>query len=104
MADNHALRQALQSAREEGLLMLALWVAAYGVARMQGTDTADLKIWVIVLLVQSIPYAASVFMALVSGLKGMPNTIINNMTVFAPGIDRQKEEIETEEKIVQQQE
>jgi len=92
MASSHAVLQSLQSAREEGLIMIALWVAAYGVAKMQGTDTADLMVWIIVLLVQSLPYAASVFMSLVSGLARMPTTIINNMTSLAPGIGEQNEE------------
>jgi exo-beta-1,3-glucanase (GH17 family)/cellulose synthase/poly-beta-1,6-N-acetylglucosamine synthase-like glycosyltransferase len=104
MANAHAVLQALQSAREEGLIMMALWVAAYGVARMQGTDTPDLMVWVIVLLVQSIPYAASVFMSLVSGLTKMPHTIIRNMTSLAPGIGEQNEERGPEEKAIHPQE
>jgi hypothetical protein len=105
MAESHALLQALQSAREEGMIMLALWVAAYGVARMQGTDTADLMVWVIVLLVQSLPYLAAVVMSLVSGVSKMPNTIINNMISLAPGISsEQNEKMEVEEKAIRQQE
>ncbi len=105
MADSHALLQALLSAREEGMIMLALWVAAYGVAKMQGTDTADLMVWVIVLLVQSIPYMASVVMALVSGLSKMPNKIIDNMISLAPGISsEQNEDGVVEEKTIRQQE
>ncbi len=97
MAGAHAVLRALQSAREEGMIMLALWVAAYGVARLQGTDTPDLMVWVIVLLVQSIPYASAVFMSLVSGLARMPNTLISNMTLPASGVTEQSEEKGAEE-------
>ena len=104
MAKTHAVFRALLSAREEGLIMTALWVAAYGVAKLQGMDTADLIVWVIVLLVQSIPYTASVFMSLVSGLAKMPNTIISNMTSLAPGIDENNEERGAEQTTIRQQE
>jgi cellulose synthase/poly-beta-1,6-N-acetylglucosamine synthase-like glycosyltransferase/exo-beta-1,3-glucanase (GH17 family) len=96
MAGAHALLQALQSAREEGMIMVGLWVAAYGVARMQGIDTPDLLVWVVVLLVQSIPYAAAVFMSLVSGFAKMPKKIINNMTLPASGIINPEEGVKAE--------
>ncbi len=90
-AGHHAMLKALQSAREEGLVMIALWLAAAGVVKMQGMDSPDLIIWVVVLLVQSIPYTASVFMSLMGGLVKMPKTIINNMTSPASGMNEQVE-------------
>lgn len=100
MAKAHAVVQALQSAREEGLIMLALWVAAYGVSKLQGIDTPDLMVWVIVLLVQSIPYAAAVFMSLVSGLAKVPKEIINSMTLPVTGMSEQSEEERSEKEVI----
>ncbi|MGV1099585.1 glycosyltransferase [Thiovibrio sp. JS02] len=81
-AKAHAVLRALLSAREEGLIMLALWLAAITVAVRQGSDTADLLIWIIMLLVQSIPYCAAVAMSLVSGFARTENKIISNITAL----------------------
>jgi exo-beta-1,3-glucanase (GH17 family)/cellulose synthase/poly-beta-1,6-N-acetylglucosamine synthase-like glycosyltransferase len=66
-----ALVKALASAREECLFMLALWGAAAGIFMKHGSDTLDLLLWIIVLIVQSLPYLAAVLMSLISGLPGM---------------------------------
>ena len=102
MAQAHALLQALQSVREEGLMMTALWVAAIGVAIRQGIDTPDLIVWDIVLLVQSIPYAAAVFMSLVSGFSRIPKEIITNMTLPASSVIQHGEAAEATNKEVAQ--
>jgi exo-beta-1,3-glucanase (GH17 family)/cellulose synthase/poly-beta-1,6-N-acetylglucosamine synthase-like glycosyltransferase len=75
-ARRHALGQAVAAAREEGLLMLGLWFAAFAVSRIPTFDgdlpglvgSPDLSVWVAVLLIQSIPYAAAVFVSMVSAL------------------------------------
>jgi exo-beta-1,3-glucanase (GH17 family)/cellulose synthase/poly-beta-1,6-N-acetylglucosamine synthase-like glycosyltransferase len=75
-ARRHALGEALAAAREEAILMVGLWFAAFAVSRIPSFDgdlpglvgSPDLSIWVIVLLIQSIPYAASVVVSLVSAL------------------------------------
>ncbi len=82
LAQRHALLQALESAREEMLIMLALWLAAISVADRQGSDTADLMIWILVLLVQSIPYLAAVLMSVASGFAASRSTMISNMTTM----------------------
>ena len=66
-----ALVKALASAREETLFMLALWSAAAGIFLEHGSDTLDLLLWIIVLIVQSLPYLAALLMSLVSGLPHM---------------------------------
>jgi exo-beta-1,3-glucanase (GH17 family)/cellulose synthase/poly-beta-1,6-N-acetylglucosamine synthase-like glycosyltransferase len=76
-ANRHALWQALAAAREEAILMMGLWISALAVAHIPDVDgdltglvgSPDLTVWVTVLLVQSIPYAAAVLVALVSGSK-----------------------------------
>jgi len=78
-APRHALGQALAAAREEAFLMLGLWFAAFGVSRIPEIDgdlpgligSPDLTVWVAVLLIQSLPYAAAVVVSLVSAL-GLP--------------------------------
>ena len=75
-ARRHALGEALAAAREEATLMVGLWFAAFAVSRIPSFDgdltglvgSPDLSVWVIVLLIQSIPYAASVVVSLVSAL------------------------------------
>jgi exo-beta-1,3-glucanase (GH17 family)/cellulose synthase/poly-beta-1,6-N-acetylglucosamine synthase-like glycosyltransferase len=76
-ASRHALGQALAAAREEAFLMVGLWFAAFGVSRIPDLDGdlpglvggPDLSVWVAVLLVQSIPYAAAVVASLASALR-----------------------------------
>ena len=56
--------------------MLGLWFAALAVSRIPSFDgdlpglvgSPDLSVWLAVLLIQSIPYAAAVFVSLVSAL------------------------------------
>jgi hypothetical protein len=80
LARAHAMFHALQSAREEGLLALALWIAIFAVKTRQGSDTPDALLWLMVLLVQSIPYSATVIMAIISGFSRVPAQLIRNMT------------------------
>jgi cellulose synthase/poly-beta-1,6-N-acetylglucosamine synthase-like glycosyltransferase len=76
-ATRHAWLQSLAAAREEAVLMCGLWVAAFAVSSIPQMDgdnpglvgSPDLTVWVTVLLVQSIPYAAAVIVSLVSSMK-----------------------------------
>ncbi|MEO5377428.1 MAG: glycosyltransferase [Magnetococcus sp. DMHC-6] len=61
---------ALFAARDEILLMISFWVAAWGVKVHVGFDFLDTRVWVVVLLVQSMPYTISFLMAIISGLPG----------------------------------
>ena len=75
-ARRRAFGEALSAAREEACLMLVLWFAALAVSRIPSFEgdltglvgSPDLSIWVAVLLIPSIPYAAAVFVSLVSTL------------------------------------
>ncbi|MHB8810759.1 MAG: glycosyltransferase [Desulfobulbaceae bacterium] len=75
-----AFWHALQSAREEGLIMAALLAGAYAVVLRQGTETPDVLVWVMVLLVQSIPYQAAVIMAIISAFAQLPTRLIKKIT------------------------
>jgi len=81
-----ALAKAVASAREETLFMLALWGAAAGIYIKHGSDTLDLVLWIIVLIVQSLPYLAALLMSLVSGLPRMSAApfIADQLTTTGP--------------------
>jgi len=68
MANNHGILVALSEAREEVFIMLLLWGAAIGIGIVQGFPGPDVKFWVAMLLVQSLPYLAALIMALLSSL------------------------------------
>ncbi|MBF0427542.1 MAG: glycosyltransferase [Magnetococcales bacterium] len=67
-ADGHRFWHALAAARTETILMVSFWLAAWGVKVRVGFDFFDTRVWVGVLLVQSMPYAISLIMAAISGL------------------------------------
>ncbi|CAI3795937.1 hypothetical protein DBADOPDK_01380 [Pseudomonas sp. MM223] len=67
-ADSHGLLVALSEAREELFIMLLLWGAALGIYLVQGLPSSDMRFWVAMLLVQSLPYVAALVMALLSSL------------------------------------
>jgi exo-beta-1,3-glucanase (GH17 family)/cellulose synthase/poly-beta-1,6-N-acetylglucosamine synthase-like glycosyltransferase len=73
---------ALNSAREEGLMAIALLLAADTLARQQGFETTDMFVWVIVLVVQSTPYIAAVLMSLISAFEKLPATLVREKTVL----------------------
>ncbi|UXZ47400.1 glycosyltransferase [Pseudomonas soli] len=78
-ADSHGLLVAIAEAREELFIMLMLWGAALGIYLMQGLPSSDMRFWVAMLLVQSLPYLAALVMALLSSLpkpQGLPVTSI----------------------------
>jgi exo-beta-1,3-glucanase (GH17 family)/cellulose synthase/poly-beta-1,6-N-acetylglucosamine synthase-like glycosyltransferase len=61
-----ALSSAIGMVREELLIATALWIGALCVASMEQFESAQGRLWVSVLLVQSAPYLASVLMALIN--------------------------------------
>ncbi len=77
-AGKHALLQALYDSREEGLMMLGLWLAALAAYVNVGTGMQDLAVWVAVLLIQSIPYLATLLMSLVSAYPQLPACLIGH--------------------------
>lgn len=70
-AGQGTVARAFVEAREETLLMLALWLAAGAVAARVSLETPDVMVWISVLLLQSIPPASSLLLALIAGL-GLP--------------------------------
>jgi len=72
MANSQLLMRALAAVREEGLLLLALWLAAAAVLLTQDAQMLDTRLWSGMLMMQSIPYLAALLVALVSGLPRLP--------------------------------
>lgn len=67
-ADNHGFWVAISEAREELFIMLLLWGAALGIFLVNGMPSNDMRFWVVMLLVQSLPYLAALIMAFLSSL------------------------------------
>ena len=82
-AGQHALWLALAGAWEEGALMLALWSAAIALHETPTEFTSpDRHVWVIALVIQSIPYTAAVLVSLTSALK-LPASLLERRTLQA---------------------
>ena len=77
MAGASLLTRALAASLEEILLLTALLSAALAIALVQKMDTLDMTLWVIVLVVQSLPYAATLFVALVSGFPRLSSRLVD---------------------------
>lgn len=65
-----AFWQALGSVWEETLLLLTLWGFSAGILMIFGTKNDDAVVWAIALVVQTFPYLAALFAALVSSYAG----------------------------------
>ncbi|NLD28012.1 MAG: glycosyltransferase [Myxococcales bacterium] len=67
-ANVHALARAMLECREELLFATALLLSAYVLSSMKGMMTLDMHLWIIVLMIQSIPYLATVLVAVISAM------------------------------------
>ncbi len=76
MADSQPLAAALAASRQEILFMFSLWLAAFAVAGFTTMSGPDGYLWVIMLLVQSLPYTAATLVAVISGFPGMPALLL----------------------------
>ena len=82
-ADAQSLWGALQACREEALMAVALLMSAWAVTmnlsdgsldRMR-MDSPDLRAWVLVMVVQAIPYTSAVVASIISSLK-IPASVV----------------------------
>ncbi len=72
----HGLGAAIGAAREEMLLMLALWACAFGIRTIpKDMASPDLTVWLVSLLIQSIPYAAALLVSMISAFN-LPATLL----------------------------
>jgi hypothetical protein len=72
VADAQPLAKAIAAAREEALLLLALACALGGLAIQEDLGALDLRLWLLVLVVQAIPYLACLGVSVISGLPALP--------------------------------
>jgi exo-beta-1,3-glucanase (GH17 family)/cellulose synthase/poly-beta-1,6-N-acetylglucosamine synthase-like glycosyltransferase len=64
LAKPHGFSAAFAAARTETILMLLLWLAAFSVSK--GLTSPDRVMWTIMLLIQSLPYLATLLVSLAS--------------------------------------
>ena len=79
LAKAPAVIQALADAREESLFVIAFWLAAALMMLRYDAYMLDLRVWVAVLIVQSIPHLAAVIVSLISAWQRLPASIIGPM-------------------------
>ena len=72
MARTNALLQAIDTARVEFLIMLSLLTCAFILSLREGFMVLDMQLWIIVLIMQSLPYAATILVAFISAIPGLP--------------------------------
>jgi len=78
-AEASAVMRALADAREEALFGFAFWLAAGLVMMRDDAFMLDVRIWASVLVVQSIPYLASVVVALISAGQHLSASLVGPM-------------------------
>ncbi|MCP5416019.1 MAG: glycosyltransferase [Chromatiaceae bacterium] len=79
-ASSSALLRSLLDAREELLMLIALSLAIAGLYLVrEDSDMLDIQVWSWVLVVQGIPYAAAVLVALISALPKLPARVVGAM-------------------------
>ena len=76
MARASHLVRALSASTEELFLFAAMCSAAAAISLHQKMDTLDMNLWVLVLIVQSLPYAATLFVAMISGFPKLPGRLL----------------------------
>ena len=79
LAQAPAFIKALADAREEALFVIAFWLAAGLMMLRYDSYMLDLRVWVAVLLVQSIPYFAAVVVSLISAAQSLPAQLVGPM-------------------------
>ena len=74
-ASAQTLFGALSACREEALMAIGLLLGAYATSHIALMDSPDLRTWVIVMTVQSIPYVSAVLVSIMSSLT-LPASLI----------------------------
>jgi len=82
---------ALASAREESAMMIGLWLAAWGVAHSPQQHGPDRSAWIVVLLIQSVPYLSTLLASLVSAFPLPASLLGSGYRPKAPAPHRQAE-------------
>ena len=89
LASSQRLLRALADSRDEAVLMAAMWSLAAALFWLHGTETLDMLMWIIVLLVQSIPYCCALIVSTVSAFPQLPSRWVGNATFgVVPAVDK----------------
>jgi hypothetical protein len=80
MDERATLGMALGMARGEAILTALLWIAAAVLWTGNGVLDPEARLWALFMIVQSLPYAAAVFVSMVNALEQMRHA----RTVFEP--------------------
>jgi exo-beta-1,3-glucanase (GH17 family)/cellulose synthase/poly-beta-1,6-N-acetylglucosamine synthase-like glycosyltransferase len=70
--DKPAFFKGFLMAREEWGFTLLLWLGAFAINAVYGTEDPEARIWALILIVQSTPFVASVTLSMINALEGMP--------------------------------
>jgi cellulose synthase/poly-beta-1,6-N-acetylglucosamine synthase-like glycosyltransferase len=79
LAQAPALIRAALDVREELLILLALWLASALVLMRDDAYMLDVRIWALVVVVQSIPYLATLVVSLISAWRRLPARVVGTM-------------------------
>ena len=64
-------------AREEAIIATGLLLAAFAISLRYDAYLSDTRLWIVLLIVQSTPYLAAVFLSLVSAFEQLPTRLFN---------------------------
>ena len=82
MTSSNRLIQAIAACREELLFAIALLSGAYALGLSHDTSMLDLRMWQLVLIVQSTPFLAAILVSFISALPRLPARLIGPMGSF----------------------
>jgi sensor histidine kinase YesM len=77
-----ALIKAVGAASEETLIMLALWLSAITLYYQSTIDNWDMLLWIIVLLVQSLPYLSALLLSVISAYPSLKASLITSSNLY----------------------
>lgn len=80
LVEGHSLRRAIGDVREEALFALALLLAALAIGARDDAYLADTRLWIALLLVQSVPYVSAVLVSMISTFQTLPSRVFSNST------------------------
>lgn len=89
--DKPGLALGFSMAREESLAMLALWLASAGTALRFGVQGAEVTLWAVVLVAQSLPYAAALVTSLANVLPARAEKAVPAPAVEPVGLPEPQE-------------
>lgn len=78
MADGHSVWQAILDVREEALIGFALILAAITIGARDDAYLTDTRLWIALLLIQSIPYVSAVVLSMISTFEKLPTRLFDD--------------------------